>query len=138
MFNKKFKSKIIYLALPYMHENKFIMEFRASVSDVIAADLMRKGFMVFAPITMCHNISVKYGLPGNWEFWAEMDEEFIKACGKMLIITLKGWKESVGVNAEIRIAEKYDIPIDYIDPEPYITLNGGLGWNTVQLQQKET
>jgi hypothetical protein len=105
-----------------MHDNKFIMEFRAMVSDVIAADLMNQGKMVFAPISMCHHISVKYGLPCDWEFWKDMDEEFIKISGKLLIITLKGWKESVGVNAETKLAEKYGVPIEHIDPEPYISL----------------
>jgi len=118
---KKPKSEIIYLALPYMHENKFIMEFRAMVSDVIAADLMNQGKMVFAPISMCHHISVKYGLPGHWEFWKEMDEEFIKISGKVLVITLKGWQDSVGVNAEMELAKKYGVPIEFIDPEPYIS-----------------
>jgi len=117
------ESKIIYLALPYMHENKFIMEFRAMVSDVIAADLMNKGHIVYAPISSCHHIAVKYGLPRDWEFWAKMDEEFIKACGKVSVITLRGWKESVGVTAELKIAKKHNIPIDYIDPEPYISLS---------------
>ncbi len=115
-------SKIIYLALPYMHDSKFIIEFRAMVSDIIAADLMGKGHVVFAPISMSHGIAVKYGLPGDWKFWAKFDEEFIKVCGKLLVITLKGWKESVGVTAEIKLAKKYGIPIEYIDPEPYIKL----------------
>ncbi len=122
----KTKSKIVYLAVPYMHEKKFIREFRAAVSDIIAAELMKEGFIVFAPISLCHHLAVKYGLPGNWEFWAEMDEEFVRASGKLLVITLKGWKESVGVNAEIKLAQKYGIPIDYIDPEPYISLKGEL------------
>jgi len=119
---KKPKGEIIYLALPYMHDNKFIKEFRAMVSDVIAADLMAKGHVVFAPISMCHGMAVKYGLPGDWGFWARMDEEFVKISGKLLVITLRGWKESTGVTAEIRLAKKYGIPIEYIDPEPYIKL----------------
>ena len=122
MFKKKPKSDIIYLALPYMHENKFIMEFRAMVSDVICADLMNQGKRVYAPISSCHHIAVKYGLPRDWEFWKKMDEEFIKVCGKVLVITLKGWEESVGVNAEMKLAKKYGIPIEFIDPEPYISL----------------
>jgi hypothetical protein len=66
---------------------------------------------------------VKYKLPGNWEYWKEMDEAFIKISGKVLVITLKGWKESVGVNAEMEIAKKYGVPIEYIDPEPYISFS---------------
>ena len=118
----KSNSKIIYLALPYMHDSKFIMEFRAMVSDVISADLMKQGRLIYAPISACHHIAVKYGLPRDWKFWAAMDEEFIKACGKVLVITLRGWEESTGVTAEIKLAKKYGIPIEYIDPEPYIKL----------------
>ena len=125
MFKRKPKSELIYLALPYMHDNKFIMEFRAMVSDVIYADLTNKGFKVFAPISMSHHIAVKYGLPGDWEYWKELDEEFIKVCGKLLVIKLKGWKESIGVNAEMDLAKKYGLPIEFIDPEPYIKLNKG-------------
>jgi len=40
----------------------------------------------------------------------------------VLVITLKGWKESVGVKAEMEIAKKYGVPIEFIDPEPYISL----------------
>ncbi len=119
LLRKKNKSKIEYLALPYMHANKYIVRFRASVSDIIAADLMKQGRFIFAPITMCHDIVTKYSLPGEWEFWAEMDKEFIRMCGRFLIITLKGWEDSVGVTAETKLARKYGLEIDYIDPEPY-------------------
>ncbi len=122
MFGKKPKSKIEYLATPYMHENPFIMDFRAAVSDIIAADLMRQGRVIFAPITMCHPLAIKYNLPKDWKFWGKFDDEFIKICSKLLVITLKGWKESTGVTAEIKLAKKYGIPIEYIDPEPYIKL----------------
>ncbi len=113
---------IEYLATPYMHDNPFIMDFRAAVSDIIAADLMRQGRVIFAPITMCHPLATKYKLPQDWGFWGKFDEEFIRSCGKLLVITLKGWKESTGVTAEIKLAKKYKIPIEYIDPEPYIKL----------------
>ncbi len=115
-------SKIEYLATPYMHQNKFIREFRAMVSDVIAADLMKQGRIIFAPIAMSHGLAVKYGLPQDWKFWGKFDEEFIKVSSKLLVITLKGWKESTGVTAEIKLANKYGIPIEHIDPEPYIKL----------------
>jgi hypothetical protein len=116
------ESKIEYLALPYMHENPFIMDFRAAVSDIIAADLMKQGRIIFAPISMCHQLAVKYNLPKDWAYWSTFDKEFIKVSGKLLVITLKGWKDSVGAAAEMGLANKYNIPIEYIDPEPYIKL----------------
>ena len=110
----------IYLGLPYMHEDMYVRQMRAEISDIVAADLMNKGEHVYAPISSCHNLAVKYGLPGNWEYWAAMDEVFIKYCDKVMIIELKGWRKSVGVTAEIKLAKKYNKPVEFIDPTPYL------------------
>jgi hypothetical protein len=59
-------------------------------------------------------------MPTNWAFWHTFNEEFIKACSKLLIVTLPGWQKSVGVSGEVAIAKKHKIPIEYIDPTLYI------------------
>ena len=114
------KGEIEYLGLPYTDENPLLKDWRALVSDKIAADLTKQGRIIFAPISAWHHIAKKYKLPGTFEYWLKLDEEFIKISKKLLIITLPGWKESSGVNGEIELAHKYNIPIEYIDPKPYI------------------
>ena len=114
------KSEIEYLGLPYTDENPLLKDWRALVSDKIAADLTKQGRIIFAPISAWHHIAKKYELPGTFEYWLELDEEFIKISKKLLIIMLPGWKESKGVGGEIKLAHKYNIPIGYIDPKPYI------------------
>ena len=114
------KGKIEYLGLPYTDDESLVKDWRALVSDKIAADLTIQGRIIFAPISAWHHIAKRYALPGTFEYWLELDEEFIKISSKLLIITLPGWKESSGVNGEIKLANKYDIPIEYIDPKPYI------------------
>ena len=116
----------IYLGLPYMHKEMYVRQLRAEISDIVSAELMNKGEHVYAPISSCHNIAVKYGLPGDWAYWKEMDEVFIRHCDKVMIITLVGWEESVGVTAEIKLAKKYKKPIEYIDPSPYLELIKGV------------
>lgn len=113
-------SKIEYLGLPYTDENSLLKDWRALVSDKVAADLTKQGRIIFAPISAWHHIAKKYELPGTFEYWLELDEEFIKISRKLLIIMLPGWKESKGVSGEIKLAHKYNIPVEYIDPEPYI------------------
>jgi len=114
------KTNIEYLAIPYTDDSEEVMDFRARVSDIICADLMNKGRYIYAPISSCHHIAKKYGLPRNWQFWKGMDEEYVGMCKKILIVALDGWQSSTGVNAEIEIAMKAGITIEYIDPEPYI------------------
>jgi hypothetical protein len=110
----------IYLGLPYMHDEMYIRQLRAEISDIVATDLMDNGEHVYAPISSWHHIATKYNLPGDWAFWAEMDETFIKHCDKLMIIKLKGWKKSTGVTAEIKLAKKYKKPVEFIDPTPYL------------------
>lgn len=113
--------QIEYLGLPYTDDNPLMEDWRADISDRVAADLfMREGRIIFAPISAWHHIARKHDLPGTFEYWLELDEEFIKISKKLLIIMLPGWKESNGVNGELRLARKYNVPIEYIDPEPYI------------------
>lgn len=112
--------KIEYLAIPYTHEDKYVMDWRAEVSDFVCSELMKEGRIIYAPISSCHHIAKKYGLPRNWEFWAKLDTAFIKASEKIIVITLPGWKTSTGVNAEIKIAEENNIEIEYLDPAEYL------------------
>jgi len=114
------RSNIEYLAIPYLHDDEEVMEFRAQVSDIIFADLSNQGRYLYAPISSCHHIANKYKLPRDWKFWAGLDEEFVSICKKLLVITLPGWKESTGVTAEISIADREGIPIEYIDPRSYV------------------
>ncbi len=118
-------SKIEYLGLPYTDDDPLIENWRADISDRVAADLfLSEGRIIFAPISAWHHIARKYKLPGTFEYWLELDEEFIKISKKLLIIMLPGWEESNGVNGEIELAHKYNIPIEYIDPKLYIKQMG--------------
>jgi len=116
---------IEYLATPYTHDDELIRDFRAEVSDCIAAALTKKGRIIFAPISAWHHIAKKYNLPRDFEYWADLDEAFLSACSKLLVIKLDGWKESKGLKLEKAIAKKYGIPISYIDPQPYLKELGG-------------
>ena len=119
-------SEIEYLAIPYTDPDENVMQSRAEVSDIVCADLMNNGRVIFAPISSCHHIAKKYGLPRNWEYWKKIDEEFIGACKKVLVITLPGWEDSTGVTAERGIAKQLGLPVEFIDPTPYLEkLNGG-------------
>jgi len=117
---ERIETEIEYLAIPYTHNNVFVKHFRTEVSNYIASELTKQGRIIFAPISAWHHIAMKYELPGNFEYWERLDEQFICASKKIIIVMLDGWKKSVGVNFETSIANKYGIPIEYLDPTPYI------------------
>ena len=109
---------MIYLATPYSHPDPAVREQRFQVVNRAASSLKRRGFHVFSPISHSHPIALAGGLPLDWEYWAEDACTMLSACDAVIVLKQDGWPESVGVKAEIEIAEGIGIRIDYIDVEP--------------------
>lgn len=106
---------MIYLASPYSHPNSAVRESRFRRVCKAAAGLIAGGCNVFSPIAHSHPIE-KYGeLPPDVD-WIRMDEEHMERCDSLYILMLDGWKKSIGVAAEIKMAKKFGIPIVYLDP----------------------
>jgi hypothetical protein len=105
--------KYIYLASPYSHEDAYVMEERFRAVCEAAAAMMRRGEFVYSPIAHSHPIAKVGGLPKGWEYWQEFDEIMIRNAGKLVVLMLDGWMESEGVAAEIQLAEKLGIPVEW-------------------------
>lgn len=115
------KTDLIYLASPYTHIGSPCTEKDCSVEldrfdtvNKIAASLFEQGYMVFGPISMSAPIGKYMGQTG-WDFWKKFDTKLLKMCTLLLVCdTMEGWKESVGVQAEIKIAKKNRIPVVHL------------------------
>lgn len=105
---------IVYLAVPYSHEDPKVMEDRVKKVNVMAAFLIQNEEIIFSPITHCHTLREYGKLPETWDFWKNYDLEFLAQCRKLYVLTLPGWKESIGVQAEIAFAKEHHIPIEYL------------------------
>ncbi len=112
---------MIYLASPYSHPDTAIREQRFHAVCRMAARLMQQGDVVFAPIVHGHPL-VGHGLPTDWPFWERFDREHLRRCDELVVLRLDGWRESVGVAAEIRIAGELGKPVRFIDPPGAATL----------------
>jgi hypothetical protein len=108
------KKEITYLAVPYTHKNPKIIEKRFIIVNKIAAILMNEGYHIFSPISHSHPIALAGKLPTQWEYWGQYDRAFLKCSKNLIVLKLDGWKKSTGVQAEIKIAKEYGIPIKYI------------------------
>jgi len=110
-----------YLAVPYTHPDPKVREYRFEMANKIAAYFMKQGRMIYSPISHCHPIA-QYGLPKDWEYWKKYDLLFLKIASQLIIITLKGWTESKGIQKEIEIADLLNIPITFWGKEDWSEL----------------
>lgn len=106
---------MLYLASPYTHKSKRIMQKRFKDVTIFLGRLISLGYVVFGPITMSHPVQQHFNMPSTWNFWQKPDTEILKKCNGLVVLTLPGWDESIGVKAEIEIAREMDIPIVYLD-----------------------
>jgi hypothetical protein len=103
-----------YLASPYSHPDPEVRHQRFEAVNKAAAELMRRGHVIFSPISHSHIIARDHDLPTDWEFWERIDLEFVKKCDELWVLKLDGWEESKGVWAEICIAKSLDLPVKFI------------------------
>ncbi len=107
---------MIYLASPYSHPDTAVREQRFRAACHAAVALLHAGRVVFSPIAHSHPLA-QHGLPGNWHFWERYDRAFLERCDEVMVLMLDGWQESVGVQAEIRIARELGKPVRFLGVE---------------------
>ena len=108
----------IYLASPYTHPNPIVRWLRCRKISQVAGHLIDQGVVLFAPISQSATIA-KYSCnkKTDWEYWKEVDYTFLSKAAAIWVVMMDGWKESVGVSAEVRYAKRYKIPVFYVDPD---------------------
>ena len=106
---------LVYLACPYSHSDRSVRIARFETANRVAGKLMATGWNVFSPISHTHPIAEACELPLGWDYWNEFAEAYLLHCDKVFVLMLDGWRESIGVQAELKIAERLRLPIEYID-----------------------
>ena len=108
---------IIYLACPYAHSDPTVRQSRYEAATRAAAEMMRKGLIVFSPITMTHPIGALLAGAGKTpesDYWIAFDEAFLSVCSKMVVLQMEGWQTSNGIAREIAFFEKLGRPVTYV------------------------
>lgn len=106
--------KLTYLAVPYSHPDRDVRLSRFKAANIAASLLMKRGDIVFSPISHTHPIAEEADLPKGWEFWEAFDRAYLEHSRKLVILCIDGWQESVGVNAEFVIARDAGLPIEFM------------------------
>ncbi len=124
---------LIYLACPYSHSLSAIRQKRAHIATQVAARIHDQGGLVYSPITYSAELELYSITRQSWEYWQKIDFVFLDKSVWLYVLTLDGWKESVGVQSEIdRFARNMlrhpRRGIKFINPQEYgVVLCEGIG-----------
>jgi len=110
MINRK-----AYLGIPYTGKE----ESSFKVANVAAGMLMKEGWIVYSPISQNHPIAKAVQLPTEWEYWERIDKEFLKWADVLIVLCIPEWRKSIGLAAEIQIAEELKKEIIYMNMDGY-------------------
>jgi hypothetical protein len=121
MMENRTLKPLTYLAVPYSFKHAdpaavaLVHETRFMEATLAAAWVMNTfGWNVFSPITHSHPLHKHATMRGDWEFWKQIDTEYLQLCCRIVVLAIDGWKTSTGVQAEIQIAKDLGIPVYFI------------------------
>lgn len=106
---------MIYLASPYSSPDPLIVKTRFLLAQQVTALMLQQGIYVYSPIVHCHEVSMAYSLPGDFAFWQGYNIDMLRRADALYILAIPGWKESTGVQEEIRFARLAGIPLGSIN-----------------------
>lgn len=110
------KRQYSYLCGPYSHVDRNVMEKREHEHCYWAGKLLSEGHLIYSPIAETAAIARAYKHLGTaWSYWRDKDLRQLDAHDHMFIITLEGWKDSLGVRGEIKYCIKHNIPISLVE-----------------------
>lgn len=108
---------LAYLATPYSKYEGGNLELAFRDAARLAAQLMLTGIRVYSPIAHTHPLAV-YGDvdPLDHSIWLPFDEAMMQRCEVLIVAQMKGWKESKGIDHEIKFFAARKRTIYMLDP----------------------
>lgn len=109
----------VYLASPYSDKSKKVMKQREREITRVAAFLLDShNVSFFLPITQSAPMArFNKRLKGDFETWKDIDLNEIRLRDETWVVTMPGYKKSVGVQAEIKYAKSVGKVVRYISPK---------------------
>lgn len=105
-------SEITYLASVYFSPDWKVKEHRYNLACQACNFLIRdENIMVFSPIVHWHHISVRFGIPGDYQTWKEYNGRMIELLSSFTILLTNDWEESKGGADELEYAQLLGKPI---------------------------
>lgn len=115
---------MIYVASPYTFKSPSIervywkMKFRHAAVERYVAHLIKQGEFPYSPIVYAHEISHRYALPTDAEWWKSFNEHMLRKADVLHVYNMEGWEQSKGIAMEMQFAEACGIPIVHVPVLP--------------------
>lgn len=112
----------IYLGSPY---SKY--EAGHDAAARVAADAASRLMclmVVYSPIAHGH-AAAAHGLPLTWDFWKRQCQPLVDSASGLIVLTMAGWQESVGLQYEIEEFVRMNKPILHVSPRWLMENNVG-------------
>jgi len=92
------EAMLIYVASPYSGNEE---ENYQKICHVCVDIITSTPFAVFSPIVHWHKIAQAYTLATDAEYWWHLNREYLHKADVLMVVQMKGWRESKGVTQEI-------------------------------------
>lgn len=113
---------MIYIISPFWHDIEIIREQRRNIAIRYTDALIKRGVNVFCPLKYSQNNITKSTTEEG--YWLSFDIEIMRCADEVHVLKIDGWKESKGVEIEIKEAGRLKIPIKYISKVGSISIMG--------------
>lgn len=115
----------IYLASPYSHKERKIMDERYHATMAWVANHMKiyKSPVIFSPILHCHDMARRHNIPHDARWWENYNISMLQSANALWVLKLKGWTLSKGIcgdpdtglKGELEFAKQFNKDIKFID-----------------------
>lgn len=110
------KVGLVYLATPYS-KYEAGLENAANDAAKVSAKLLQAGVAVYSPIVYTHQLAMHGNIdPLDHSLWLPFDQPFMDACNCLCVAMMDGWKESYGIDHEIKDFTAKNKMIVYLNP----------------------
>lgn len=105
--------KVAYLGTCYTHPDSEERMQRTHNADMVAAELMARGLVVFSPISHGHRVAqtLSEHLVNSHAFWMAQCLPMVRRSDIFVVLPQHGWRTSKGLAEEIQCCVEYGIPI---------------------------
>lgn len=115
---------LLYIAAPFTSKSAGVQKHRANVAQMALDVATTFDALAYSPLNHLHDMMPRFSLLSD-DVLEERDAAswfyahglgMLRRCDALVVLTLEGWTESVGVRMEIDAARQLGIPITYVDP----------------------
>jgi hypothetical protein len=103
-----------YVATPYSDPDAEVRRRRFHEAVSFASWAAARRIPVFSPIV--HWQPCQAGLPYDFDYWAALNDPFLKLAAALIVVRFDGWDRSRGVEYEMHLASQFGVPIRFYNP----------------------